>query len=133
MTSYDIKSMGSTAVTKERARRGSRRGKFWWKGSILGPVVSEPYVEDVSLEVSVGLAVEEPQGGARGAKEQRTALGGSVSVALSPPPHACSPCFKCLAAWDRGDCFPFSSPPPHQHLGLHQTFRSGKENCYGNM
>lgn len=70
--------MGSTTVTKQRAWRGSRIGKLWWKGSILGPVVSEPYVEGVSLEVSVRLAVEEPEGGARGAKEQRTAQERSV-------------------------------------------------------
>lgn len=77
----------------------------------LGPSGVRAICRGCILEVSVGLAVEEPEGGARGAKEQRTAQGGSVSVALSLPPHACSPCFKCLAAWDRGDCFPFSPPP----------------------
>lgn len=73
LTSYDIKLIGSATVTKKRAWRECRIGKFWWERGVLDPVVPKPYAEDVSSEVSASLLWKnsrEGPGGAGGARAE---------------------------------------------------------------
>lgn len=129
LTSYDIKLIGSTTVTKYRAWRGSRLGKFWWERGVLGPVVPEPYAEDVCVLRSVSRLPCGRAGrrGRRRQKQRAAAKGGSVSLPLACLPVSV-PLFQVSGSLGQRGLL-----PPPEHLGLHQTFRSGKENCYGNM